>query len=237
MGNPSFMESSVEILTREDIEKLNKELIAPFCPECLTDVGYDLRVGEKIILLTSGEERILSEGKPIILPPQERFAVESLEKIMLSSDMFAFNFTRITLAWKGLTSLGTKVDPLFRDKLYLIFSNDSHRELELKWGDKICNIMFFRYKNPPKRMQPRSRPSGLVIPAFLEPIEEPVDFKEIRTKYGYGIYAVMRYVRPILEEHWKNIRKLERFKNKLIYIIIGIATTVISGLIVWLLTH
>jgi len=227
----------MEILTKDDIKELNEKLISPFCSECVTDVGYDLRIGEKIVLLTSGEEKTLSSGQSVTLPPQERFAVESLEKVSLSEDMLALNFTRISLAWKGLTSLGTKVDPLFRDKLYLIFSNDSHRELELKFGDRICNIMFFRYKNPPKGVQPRGRPSGLVIPAFLEPIEEPIDYKEIRKKYGHGLYALMRYVRPILQDHRKSLKNLERLKNRFIYIMIGIATSVISGIILWLLTH
>lgn len=227
----------LQILTRREIKELGKNLISPFEADALTDVGYDLSVGERVILLTSAEEKTLFLGESVILPPQERFAVETREKILLQENMFGFLFSRISLAWKGLTNLGTRVDPAFQDKLFLIFSNDSHRELELTYGDKICNIMFFRYGNPPDGVKPRGRPSGLVIPPFLAPIEEPIDYNEVRKKYGYGIFALMKYLRPRLENQTTRIESLEKLKERITYIIVGIATSVISGIIIWVLTH
>jgi deoxycytidine triphosphate deaminase len=91
-----------------------------------------LELGERIILLTSSKEEFIAKNKSIIIPPRERFALESLEKVFLSEDMSALIFTRIKLAWRGLTSLGTKVDPKFKDKLVLIFSNDSSQPIETK---------------------------------------------------------------------------------------------------------
>ena len=216
---------------------MNKRLISPFETNALTDVGYDLSIGERVILLTSAEEKTLSPGESIILPPQERFAVETREKILLQKNMFGFLFSRISLAWKGLTNLGTRIDPAFQDKLFLIFSNDSHKELELTYGDRICNIMFFKYENPPKGIKPRGRPSGLVIPPFLAPIEEPIDLDEIREKYGYGIFALMKYLRPKLENQGQRIQRLEKLREKITYTVVGIATSIVSGIILWVLTH
>ena len=123
--------TTLHVLTRREIEDMGERLVSPFKKEAVTDVGYDLSVGERVILLTSAEEKKLSPGKSIVLPPQERFAVETREKIILQDNMFGFLFSRITLAWKGLTNLGTRIDPAFQDKLFLVFSNDSHKELEL----------------------------------------------------------------------------------------------------------
>lgn len=229
--------TTIQVLTRREIKELGEDLISPFDENALTDVGYDLSVGERIILLTSATEKVLSPGQSVILPPQERFAVETREKIFLKDNMFAFLFSRISLAWKGITNLGTKVDPAFQDKLFLVFSNDSHRELELKYGEKICNIMFFRYDNPPEGIKPRGRPYGLVIPPFLAPIEDPINFDEIRKKYGYGIFALLNYLRPKLDELNGRIERLEKLKERITYVIVGIVTSIISGIIIWLLTH
>jgi len=229
--------TTLQILTRREIKKLKNRLISPFEAEALTDVGYDLSVGERVILLTSAEEKTLSPGESVVLPPQERFAVETREKVLLQGNMFGFLFSRISLAWKGLTNLGTRVDPAFQDKLFLIFSNDSHKELELTYGDRICNLMFFKYENPPEGIKPRGRPSGLVIPPFLAPIEEPIDYDEVRKKYGYGVFALMRYLRPKLENLMQRIESLEKLKERIIYIMVAIATSVISGIIIWVLTH
>lgn len=227
----------VHILTKGEIKKLQKKLISPFEEKALTDAGYDLSVGSSVILLTSAEEKTLSPGDSIILPPQERFAVETREEILLQENMFAFLFSRISLAWKGLTNLGTKVDPAFRDRLFLIFSNDSHKELELTYGDRICNIMFFKYENPPEDVKPRGRPSGLVIPPFPAPIEEPIDLDEVRENFGHGIFALMRYIQPKLETQAQRIEKLEKLKERITYVLVGIATSIISGAILWVFTQ
>jgi len=229
--------TTLQVLTRREIDELKNSLVSPFDADALTDVGYDLSIGERVILLTSAEEKTLCPGESIILPPQERFAVETLEKVLLQENMFGFLFSRISLAWKGLTNLGTRVDPGFQDKLFLIFSNDSHKELELTYGDRICNIMFFKYENPPEDIKSRGRPSGLVIPPFLAPIEEPIDYDEVREKYGYGIFALMKYLRPKLENQSQRLEKLEKLKERITYTIVGIATSIISGIILWVLTH
>jgi hypothetical protein len=47
----------------------------------------------------------------------------------------------------------------------------------------------------------------------------------------------MRYLRPRLENQTARIERLEKLKERITYIIVGIATSVISGIIIWLLTH
>ncbi|MHA1287193.1 MAG: dCTP deaminase domain-containing protein [Candidatus Thorarchaeota archaeon] len=225
----------MKILTKVDIEKLGSKLISPFEESCLTPVGYDLRVGEKVILLTESKEERINESRSISIPPGERFALESLEKVFLPEDMFALICTRISLAWRGLTNLGTKVDPKFNDKLVLIFSNDSSQPIELRHKERICNIMFFRYRKPPPGIDPRGRPSFLVIPSFPPPIEDPIVEEDIRKRYGYGIFSLIRYLKPKLKDYEDRLKKLEGMRKKIYAILTTLSTAIIAGVILWVL--
>jgi deoxycytidine triphosphate deaminase len=225
----------VSVLTKRDIEQLGEKLISPFDKKCLTPVGYDLRAGERIVLLTSSRDEKLHEGK-ITIPPQERFAIESLERVSLSQDLFALIFTRITLAWQGLSSLRTKVDPGFDDKVILIFSNDSHNPIQIQYGETICNIMFFKYENPPPDIKTRVRPSLLVLPPFLEEIKDPLDEDSIREKYGYGIFSIMKYLKPKLENYENRLKGLEKSKERAISTLTKILIGIAAGIIVLCLT-
>ncbi len=227
----------MKILTKTDITKLNTKLLDPFGGEpCLTPVGYDLRIGEKIWLLNSGEEIRLKQGKSVKIPPRERFAVESLEKLKMQDNMIAFIATRISLLWGGLTNLGTKIDPMFRDKLTLTFSNDSDTPMTLKHGQRICNVIFFEYDNPPAGLEFRPRPP-LVAPLPAQPIEGPIIIEEIRKKYGLAIASIIRYLQPRLREHEKRLRGLEKFKTSVISILVASISTVIISLLIWYLTQ
>lgn len=224
-------------LTRENIRQLQSQLLDPFGGDiCLTPVGYDIRVGEKIYFLSSGKEIKLKKGKSVEIPPRERFALESLEKIKMKENMFALIATRIRLLWEGLTSLGTKIDPMFQDKLTLIFSNDSDTPLTLEYGQRICNVIFFEYENPPKDIEIRTRPS-FVTPPPLERIEEPVRIEEIKRKYGLGIASIIQYVRPRLRSHENRLRGLERFKTGITTVMIGAFSTFVVSLIIWVVTQ
>jgi len=227
----------MRVLTEEDIKRLKNKLVDPFGGDtCLTPVGYDLRVGERIYFLSSGKKIELRKGKSVEIPPRERFAIESLEKVKMKENMFALIATRIRLLWEGLTSLGTKIDPMFQDKLTLIFSNDSDTPLTLEYGQRICNVVFFEYENPPKGIEIRTRPS-FVTPPPSERIEEPVKMGEIRRKYGLGIASIIQYTRPRLLNHEKRLKGLEKFKTNITSVVIGAFSTFVISLIIWFVTH
>jgi len=227
----------VRVLTKTDIEKLRDELLDPFGGKaCLTPIGYDIRIGKKMWLLNSGEEINLKRGDSIDIPPRERFAIESLEKVKMKENMAALIATRISLLWKGLTSLGTKIDPKFQDNLTLIFSNDSDIPLTLEYGQKICNVIFFEFENPTKDIELRKRPT-FVTPPLPKPIEEPVTIEQIQKKYGLAIASIMRYFRPRIREHDRKIRGLEKFKTSVVSLLIASVSTLIISIIIWFITH
>lgn len=227
----------VEVLNREEIEKLGNNLVSPFSEDCLTCLGYDLRAGVKVINFRTASEEMLSPSKPVVIPPGERFAVESLEKVLLNENMFAFVFTKVSVLWDGLTSLGTKIDPAFSDNMWLVFANDSSRPYTLKHGQKLCNLMFFRYENPAKEIKPRGRPSLFVLPALLPEISDSSREQEIMASFGYGVSSVVGYFRPRLEKQARKIRNLEKFRRRIMYFVVTILSAVVSGLILWFLTR
>lgn len=227
----------VEVLNQDEIAKLGKNLVAPFNKDCLTSLGYDLRAGSRVVNFRTAGEETLSPSTQVVIPPGERFAVESLEKVLLNDTMFAFVFTKVSVLWDGLTSLGTKIDPAFSDKLWLIFANDASRPYTLKYGQKLCNLMFFKYENPAKGIKPRGRPSLLALPASLPVISDSSQEEEIKRSFGYGVSSVVSYFRPKLKKQRRRIRSLEKFRGRVMYFIVTISTSLISGVILWFLTR
>ena len=227
----------IKVLNRDEIVKLGDKLITPFDKECLTPVGYDLRVGGRMVNFRTANEETLSTSSSIVIPPGERFAVETLEKIQLKNIMFAFVFTKVSVLWDGLTSLGTKIDPAFSDNMWLIFANDSNRPYTLKYGKKICNVMFLEYDNPAEKIDMRGRPPLLAVPASLPTISDSSQEEDIKTNFGYGISSVISYFRPKIERHTRRLKNLEKFKRRITYFVLTISASVIAGLIIWLLTR
>jgi deoxycytidine triphosphate deaminase len=227
----------LKLLTKDDILELKEKLIDPFGGEkCLTPAGYDLRVGERIYFLGTGQEVKVSKDRPAKIPPRERFAIESLEKVIMQANLFGLIATRITLLSRGLTSLGTKIDPMFQDKLWLIFSNDSDTPLELEYEQRICNVTFFELDKGVRNIERSVRPI-LVPPSIVEKIEEPLNLPEVRKKYGLGVASIIEYARPRLSNHDKRIRGLERFRTAITSVAIGTFATFVVSLIIWYLTQ
>ena len=227
----------MRVLNKKDLGKLLDGLIDPFDPSCLTDLGYDLTAGKYAVVFVRGKEEELSENRPIVIPPGARFAVKTREKIKLPPDMFAFVFTKVSILYKGLTSLGTKVDPYFQDNLLLIFSNDSSVPFTLKYGEKICNLMFFKYDNPPEETKLRGLPFLPPIPPSKLAITDSMDYDKIKEDFGYGISSAIKYLRPKVRRFEIRIRRIESFKEKLTIATVTILTTVITSLIIWFLTR
>ena len=227
----------LKVLNRDEIVQFGDKLVSPFEKECLTPIGYDLRAGQKMVNFRTAIEEKLKPKSTIIIPPGERFAVETLEKIKLNNKMFAFVFTKVGVLWEGLTSLGTKIDPGFSDNMWLVFANDSSRPYNLEYGSKLCNVMFFEYDNPAEDIPTRSRPSVVVFPPQFPSISDALAEEEIQRNFGFDILEVVNYFRPKLDKYARKIRHLEKFKRRVTYFVVSVATAVISGLIIWLLTR
>jgi len=74
-----------------------------------------------------------------------------------------------------------------------------------------------------------------VIPSFPPPIEDPIVEEDIRKRYGYGIFSLMRYLKPKLKDYEDRLKKLEGMKKRIYAILTTLSTTIIAGVILWIL--
>jgi deoxycytidine triphosphate deaminase len=121
-----------------------EKIISPFNPENLTPVGVDLTIGGKCYNVTIGKEYDLEDGEILELFHGDFARVFTYENLTVPSDWFGMVYGKVSLAGKGLTHLGTKIDPGFEGKLLLTFQYLGNEPLRFKRGDPICNVAFFR---------------------------------------------------------------------------------------------
>jgi dCTP deaminase len=113
-----------------DVEILNyikdgEVKLEPFEPSCLNPAGYDLRC-----------------SKNIILKPKHYDLVATLETVELGLRVIAFLHIRSSLAREGVIGSFAVVDPGFRGQLTLNLHNVSEKEVTLREGERIVQIVF-----------------------------------------------------------------------------------------------
>lgn len=118
--------------SKEIVQRMEKDLvIEPFGKESLQPASYDLRAGASVTM-----------------PPKALKLVSSLEYVEMPSDVAGVLRTRSSYARKGLVLGGGFVDPGFRGNLTLCLSNMSEREMELKKGERIVQMLLLQVKTP-----------------------------------------------------------------------------------------
>ena len=146
------------ILGREEIEKYIKEdkIIEDYNSEISKNnpAKIELRLGEKCYI-SSNTHRIvdLSEGKKVIIKPNDIFLYQTLEKVNLPN----FIAGHVSLKMKH-TALGllmssqTQVDPGYNNYLFGMMYNLSNRDIVFNYGDPIITLEMFKFKNTSKNV-------------------------------------------------------------------------------------
>ena len=99
--------------------------LEPFETSCLNPAGYDLRCSKKVIL-----------------KPKHYELVATLETIELGLNVTAYLHIRSSLAREGVIGSFAVVDPGFRGQLTLNLHNVSEKEVTLREGERIVQIVF-----------------------------------------------------------------------------------------------
>ena len=99
--------------------------IEPFEHSCLNPAGYDLRCHKKAVL-----------------KPKKYQLVATLETVELGFKVTAFLHIRSSLAREGVIGSFAVVDPGFRGQLTLNLNNVSEKEVTLREGERIVQIVF-----------------------------------------------------------------------------------------------
>ena len=182
---------------KEKIERdelVDKILISPFGPEqreCLEAASFDLRVGEKFESVTHDRSGEISEKKSLLIKPSETVKILSYEYIGLPQSIAASVTSKLSLSMLGLSQLSTRIDPGFYGKITEVVTNLSNREIELKYKQPFCTLLFLELDHP----SPDQRYRG-----------DYLGKTEIRTLKKFG---------PLSADRPASHRELEELKNKL----------------------
>jgi deoxycytidine triphosphate deaminase len=224
----------MRIITARELRGLSREqtLIIPFLQENLTPVGLDLTLGGECINSTVGESVNLDKGEILEIQHGDYVHVVTQERITMPSNWFGMIFAKVSLAMKGLTHLGTKIDPGYEGNLLLTFRNDAHTVISLAKGDKICNVAFFEIPDPGLQYEPRAlKDIGQRIepPISLRHKLDDDEIEQARRFYGRGLIdfyvsTIERFgeyerrigegLRDIKERQSEFEKAMERFENR-----------------------
>jgi len=94
---------------------------------CLNPAGYDLRC-----------------SKTVVLKPKRNELVATLETVELGKGVVAFLHIRSSLAREGIIGSFAVVDPGFRGQLTLNLQNVNEKEIKLREGERIVQIVFHK---------------------------------------------------------------------------------------------
>jgi dCTP deaminase len=100
---------------------------------CLNPAGYDLRC-----------------SRNVVLKPKKYELLATLETVELGLGVVAFLHIRSSLAREGVIGSFAVVDPGFRGQLTLNLYNVSDKEVIVKEGERIVQIVFHRLGNMAK---------------------------------------------------------------------------------------
>jgi dCTP deaminase len=114
--------SDAEILEHLETGEVKLE---PFERSCLNPAGYDLRCSQTVVL-----------------KPKQYELVATMETVELGLRVAAFLHIRSSLAREGVVGSFAVVDPGFRGQLTLNLHNVSEKEVTLREGERIVQIVF-----------------------------------------------------------------------------------------------
>jgi deoxycytidine triphosphate deaminase len=148
----------MSILSDQDIKNfLNKEIVIyPFNEECISPLGYDLRIGHSIHLTTEHQNAIKKVGE-ISIPANTSTLIYSEEHIYLSNKIAGTLHARGSLAAKGLFINSTTVDPNWYGPLTFLIHNINDYPVELQEGSRFVTLIFHKV-NTPTISSPNSDP-------------------------------------------------------------------------------
>lgn len=122
--------------------------IEPFEDKCLTPNGYDLRIAE--VLIPDESQDVIREGK-VVVPPQTRFLVSTMERVRMPIDACGSLFLRSSYARRGVFGSFGKVEAGFEGTLTVGGFNAGRAALELPVGDRFCQLVFERLESLPQK--------------------------------------------------------------------------------------
>lgn len=127
----------------------NKIHIYPFSEDCLTPVGYDLRVGNLYSSSFRGGPFQIKSEEQILISPGDTVLITTLERIGMPQDrsLSALIMSKVSKVSEGLSHISTTIDPDWNGPLLIAMNNHSRDNIRLQVGDPFCTVVFFENKS------------------------------------------------------------------------------------------
>jgi dCTP deaminase len=191
------------LLTDTDIAKLMKSgeiKFTHFEEQCLTPVGYDLRVGEYGVSWKKRHPTSIKNEKQIVIDPGDTVLISVREKIQVSKNIGGTIHSKVSLVSRGFSHISTTVDPGWKGEMTILISNTITTPLTLYFEEPFCTLVLYRTESPATKEAPEPRALPEFFKSLLE-LEEKLSWKKrignalsrkpsilvISTLLGYGI--------------------------------------------------
>ena len=152
-SNQHHYRKMARILSDKEIKKLFGSVIQGGDERFLNPNGIELRLGERIKFISTGEEKAIPSGHFAKVCPGESVIIASLEKLDFSKTTVQRHFPdcmlmalitpTTTMIREGITQAATKVDAGFIGNLNWGFRNSSIKDFKIQNGEPLFKLTFF----------------------------------------------------------------------------------------------
>lgn len=140
----------MSILSDQDIKYLlNKEVVIyPYGEDCISPLGYDLRIGYAINLTDEHQSTLLESVEKILIPAKTSTFIITKEHVYLSGKIAGTLHARGSLAARGLYINSTTIDPNWSGQLTFLIYNISNKPVELELESRFVTLILHRVITP-----------------------------------------------------------------------------------------
>lgn len=140
----------MSILSDQDIKYLlNKEIVIyPYGEDCISSLGYDLRIGYAINLTEEHQNTVALGSSTIEIPAKTSTFIITKEHVYLSKRIAGTLHARGSLAARGLFINSTTIDPNWSGQLTFLIHNASDKPVELDVESRFVTLIFHRVNTP-----------------------------------------------------------------------------------------
>ncbi len=163
-------------LSKQDILARSAQLFptqAHFDPKLVSEVSYDLGVGDEVFLSENRIPNRLDKESPyVVLPPGQFALIKTFEEIFIPPDLIGLLSIKSKYKFKGLINIsGFHVDPTYKG--YLIFSVQNVGPNEIRLEYKRPTFMLFLAELKTHAVEYRQRGYDRIPLEFMDQLGGP----------------------------------------------------------------
>lgn len=191
-------ESYVELL-------LGPDELSPLFHDCFDEssvdaLGYDLRLGNIVEHVITGESKELGLDQETIIYPGETVIVKTEEILHLPDNVYAIGSPKMSLLIRGLWAHGGKTDFGFNSSLTLGFQNVGSSPITIKRCMPIFHLSFFKVHNK-ETVEYAGRGPG-IPPRNISPLDKDIiisnnDLSDVKRIDGIKSYRIMKQIQLV----------------------------------------